>query len=66
MREASDGADEAMCVLNGRYLHEAVMDVMGNPRLSAVAGCIHELQCEGLDDLESRGVGGDDRECSAG
>lgn len=35
MREASDGADEAMCVLNGRYLHEAVMDVMGNPRLSA-------------------------------
>lgn len=35
MPEAADGADEALCVLNGRYLHEAIMDVMGNPRLSA-------------------------------
>jgi DNA-binding GntR family transcriptional regulator len=35
MREAADGAGEALCVLNGRYLHEAIMDVMGNPRLSA-------------------------------
>lgn len=35
MRAAADGADEALCVLNGRYLLEAIMDVMGNPRLSA-------------------------------
>ncbi|MGH3639674.1 MAG: GntR family transcriptional regulator [Mycobacterium sp.] len=35
MREAADGADEASCVLNGRFLHEAIMGVMSNPRLSA-------------------------------
>ncbi len=33
MRVAGD--DEASCGRGGRYLHEAVMNVMGNPRLSA-------------------------------
>ena len=35
MRAATDRDDEATCVTHGRYLHEAIMDVMANPRLSA-------------------------------
>lgn len=33
---ATKGDDpQALCTLRGRYLHEAIMDVMGNPRLTA-------------------------------